>query len=172
MHGNPAVLSGLAARPGDSLGCCTGTELAFPGTAHSFPFSMPRRLWKYCITKKQNKTTLPLFRTLLIFSVLVVHLCLTLCGPSMLLCPWNSPGKNTGVGSHSLLQGIFLTQGSNQGLLYCRQILYHLGHQGSPFLTFMIPPNCTNGDYALKEKLSPVMIPLVEGHDDATGVGW
>ena len=37
-----------------------------------------------------------------------------------LLCPWNSPGKNTGVGSHSLLQGIFLTQRSKPGLLYCR----------------------------------------------------
>jgi len=37
-----------------------------------------------------------------------------------------SPGKKTGVGSHSLLQGIFLTQGLNLGLLYCRQILYHL----------------------------------------------
>ena len=39
--------------------------------------------------------------------------------------------KNTGVGSHSLLQGIFLTQGSNLGLLHCRQILYCLSHQGS-----------------------------------------
>ena len=37
--------------------------------------------------------------------------------PAMLLCPWNSSGKNTGVDSHSLLQGIFLTQGSNLGLL-------------------------------------------------------
>ena len=36
---------------------------------------------------------------------------------------------NTGVGSHSLLQGIFLTQGSNLGLLHRRQILYHLSHQ-------------------------------------------
>ena len=52
--------------------------------------------------------------------------------PARLLCPWNSPGKNTGVGSHSLLQGIFLIQGSNLGLLPCRQILYHLSHQGSP----------------------------------------
>ena len=50
--------------------------------------------------------------------------------PTRLLCPKNSPGKNTGVGSHSLLQGIFLTQGLNLGLLQCRQILYHLGHQG------------------------------------------
>ena len=37
------------------------------------------------------------------------------------LCPWNSPAKNTGVGNHSLLQGIFPTQGSNQGILHCRQ---------------------------------------------------
>ena len=48
-----------------------------------------------------------------------------------LLCPWNSSGKNTGVGCHSLLQGIFLTQGSNPGFLYYKQILYHLSHQGS-----------------------------------------
>ena len=39
--------------------------------------------------------------------------------------------KNTGVGCHSLLQGIFLTQGWNPGLLHCRQVLYHLSHQGS-----------------------------------------
>ena len=41
------------------------------------------------------------------------------------------PGKNIGVGSHSLLQGILPTQGSNLGLLHYRQILYHLSHQGS-----------------------------------------
>ena len=52
--------------------------------------------------------------------------------PSRLLSPWNSPGKNTGVRCHSLLQGIFPTQGWNLGLLHCRQILYHLNHQGSP----------------------------------------
>ena len=49
-----------------------------------------------------------------------------------LVCPWDSPGKNTGVGSHSLLQGIFLTQGWNPYLLHCRQILYYLNHKGSP----------------------------------------
>ena len=38
--------------------------------------------------------------------------------------PWNSPGKNRGVGSHFFLQGIFLIQGLNLGLLHCRQILY------------------------------------------------
>ena len=47
-------------------------------------------------------------------------------------CPWEAPGKNTGVGCHSLLQGIFLIQGLNPGLLHCRQILYHLSHQGRP----------------------------------------
>ena len=54
------------------------------------------------------------------------------------LCPWNSPGKNSGVDRHSLLQGIFLTQGSNTGLQHCRQILYHLSHQGSPYLRYII----------------------------------
>ena len=44
--------------------------------------------------------------------------------PTRLLCPWNPPGKNTGAGCHSLLQGIFLSKGSNPGLLHCRQILY------------------------------------------------
>ena len=51
--------------------------------------------------------------------------------PARLLCLWNSPGKDLGVGCHSLLQGIFLTQGSNPDLPHCRQIPYHLSHQGS-----------------------------------------
>ena len=54
------------------------------------------------------------------------------CQISGLLCPWDSPGKNTGVGSHSLLQGIFPNQELNPGLLHYRWILYHLSHQGSP----------------------------------------
>ena len=48
-----------------------------------------------------------------------------------LLCPWASPGKNTSMDSHSLLQGVFPTQGSNPRLLHFRQILYHLSHQRS-----------------------------------------
>ena len=55
--------------------------------------------------------------------------------PHGLYSPWNSPGQNTGVGSHSLLQGIFPTQGSNPGLPHCRWILYQLSHQGSPIIT-------------------------------------
>ena len=47
-------------------------------------------------------------------------------------CPWNSLGQDMGVGSLSLLQGIFPTQGSNPGLLHCRLILYQLCHKGSP----------------------------------------
>ena len=49
-----------------------------------------------------------------------------------LYSPWNSPAQNTGVGSLSLLPGIFPTQGSNPGLPYCRGILYQLSHEGSP----------------------------------------
>ena len=51
--------------------------------------------------------------------------------PARLLCPWDSPVKTTGVACHDLFQGIFLTQGLNPGLLHCREILYHLCHQGS-----------------------------------------
>ena len=53
-----------------------------------------------------------------------------------LLYPWNSLGKNTGVGCHFLFQVIFPTQGSNPGLVHCRQILCHLSHQGSPNTEF------------------------------------
>ena len=52
-----------------------------------------------------------------------------------LLCPWDLPGKNTGVGCCFLLQGIFSIQGSNPGLLHCGQILYCLSHQRSPSYT-------------------------------------
>ena len=51
--------------------------------------------------------------------------------PRRLCSPWNSPGQNTGVGSCSLLQGIFPTQGSNLGLPHCRWSLYQLSHKGS-----------------------------------------
>ena len=63
------------------------------------------------------------------WKVLIAQSCSTLCNPMNPL--WNSPGKTARVGSHSLLQGIFLTQGLNQGLLHSRQILFHLSYQGS-----------------------------------------
>ena len=52
--------------------------------------------------------------------------------PPGLYSPWNSPGQNTGVGSLSLLQGIFSTEGSNPGISHCRQILQQLRHKRSP----------------------------------------
>ena len=52
--------------------------------------------------------------------------------PLGLYSPWNSPGQNTVVGSLSLLQGIFPTQGLNPGLPHCKWIIYQLNHQGSP----------------------------------------
>ena len=80
----------------------------------------------------------------------VISNCLQLHGlqPTRLLCPWNSPGKNTGVGCQSLLQGIFLTQGLNLGLLHCRQILYYLSLQGS--LTYNITIANKKRSYLIK----------------------
>ena len=57
---------------------------------------------------------------------LVIQLCL----PARLLCPWDSPGKNTGVGCRALLQGIFPTQGSNPSLIHW--------HVGSPLLSHLV----------------------------------
>ena len=70
---------------------------------------------------------------------LVTESCPTLCDPLDCSPPGSSvhgdsPGKNTGVGCHALLQGIFPTQRSNPGLPHCRWILYHLSHQGSPWI--------------------------------------
>ena len=73
-------------------------------------------------------------------SLTVLHLvaqsCLTLCDPMNYSPPgssvhWDYPCKNTGVGHHALLQGIFPTQGSKLGLLHWRWIFYHLSRQGS-----------------------------------------
>ena len=67
----------------------------------------------------------------------VVQSCLTLgdsmdCSLPSSSIPWDFPGKNTGVGCHFLLQGISPTQGLKLGLQHCRQMLYHLRHQGNP----------------------------------------
>ena len=74
---------------------------------------------------------------LLLNLCLVAQLCPNLCDPMDCSLPGpsvhgDSPGKNTGVGCHALLHGIFPTQGSNPGLSQCRQILYCLSRQGSP----------------------------------------
>ena len=86
-----------------------------------------------CCTPETN-TTLQISYVLLLLLLLlasVVFDSLLRYGlwPFRLLCPWDSPGKSTGVGCHALLQGIFLTRGWNPGLLHCRQILYRLSHR-------------------------------------------
>ena len=68
---------------------------------------------------------------------LLIQSCLILCNPIDRSLPVSSvhgilPSKNTGVGSYSLLQEIFTTQGLNPCLLHCKQILYHLSHHVSP----------------------------------------
>ena len=83
--------------------------------------------------KKKKKVSLFLIGSALteptsnVVKVLVTQSCPILCNPMdcshQLLCLWNSPGKNTGVGCHFLLQGGFLTQGLNPGLPHCKQTL-------------------------------------------------
>ena len=67
---------------------------------------------------------------------LVTKSCSTVCNPMdyRLLCPWDFPGKDTGVSCHSLLQEIFLTQRSNSGLLHWQVDSLPLSYQGSPSL--------------------------------------
>ena len=81
-----------------------------------------------------NKLTLELKIVLCAVLCLVTQSCPSLCDPmdysptgSFVL--GNSSGKNTDVGCHALLQGIFPTQGLNPGLLHCRWIIYHLSHR-------------------------------------------
>ena len=67
------------------------------------------------------------FGHFILILVILIQSCLTLCDPMD-----NSPGQNIGVGSLSLLQGIFPTQGLSPGLQHCRRILYQLNHKESP----------------------------------------
>ena len=81
-----------------------------------------------------------------------------------LLCPWNSPGKNVGVGCHLFLQEISPAQGSNPSLLQYRQVLYHLSHQESPQIDYFITVlemlhllpavNMVEEDYSVRERIT------------------
>ena len=64
-----------------------------------------------------------------------------------LYSPWNSPGQNTRLGSLSLLQGIFPTQGLNPGLLHCRWILYQLSHKASPRILEWVASPFSSGSF-------------------------
>ena len=107
----------------------------FPGEGKGYPFQYSGlensmdcvSLWD---KKEQRQREEP------VCACLVTLLCLTVCNPMDCSPPGScvhgdSLGKNTGVGSLSLLQGIFPTQGWNPGLPHCRQILYRLSHQGN-----------------------------------------
>ena len=95
-------------------------------------------MWSVCACVGINPacTFFPLYFSCAVLC-LVAQSCLTLCDP-MNCSPLgssvhgDSPGKNTGVGCHALLQGIFPTQGSNPGLSHCRWIFHHLSRKGSP----------------------------------------
>ena len=93
-------------------------------------------MYKKLIVTTQKQRQEVIYKMLETKLVLVTQSCLALCnpidcGPLDSSVHEISPGKNTGVSSHSLLQVIFLTQGSNPGLLHCRHVLYHLSYQGS-----------------------------------------
>ena len=89
--------------------------------------------------------------------------------PHGLYSPWNSPGQNTGVGYLFLLQRIFPTQGSNPGLLHCRQILYQLSHKGSPKTSEEIiekESTCLQDvDWAHQNKLSKTVLISQNSHN-------
>ena len=77
--------------------------------------------------------------------------------PHRLHSQWNSLGQNTGVGSHSLFQGIFPTQGSNPSLPHCRWILYQLSHQGSPRIVEWVgyyPFSCRSSRHRNRTRVS------------------
>ena len=112
-----------------------------------FRFSISYQVW--CINHSRKLASSPKFHIYLhhvqkycgfLNLFLVTQSCPTFCDP-MDCSPQgssvrgDSPGKNTRVGCHAFLQGIFPTQGSNPGLPPCRKILYHLSHQGL-FLLF------------------------------------
>ena len=102
-------------------------QIAIPFSRGS---SLPRdQTWVSCIGRQllyhqHHLESLILAMCYVLFAQLCPTLQLHGLQPARLLCPWNSPGKNTGVGSHSLLQGIFPTEELNPGLLRHRQILY------------------------------------------------
>ena len=89
-------------------------------------------LWQHSLMFLVMFTTMFTLCAVLGLSVISNFLQPVYCSPPHSSDHRDSPGKNTGVGCHVLLQGIFPTQGLNPGLPHCRQILYHLSYQGSP----------------------------------------
>ena len=115
------------------LGCHRAPALGAPLYAWNVPWSSILHMIMYMIQCYSLKSFHPHFSPLSpkVYSIQLCLLCCPACrliSPTFLnsiymVCPWNSPGKNTEVGGHSLLQGIFPTQGFNLGCLHCRQII-------------------------------------------------
>ena len=116
--------------------------------------------------------------------VKVTQSCLTIFDSMDPYSPCNSLGQNTGVGSLSLLQGVFLTQGSNPGLPHWRQILYQLSHNRSsrtlewvayPFSSGSSPPrnrtwvSCITGGFFTSRPIKYIYIYL---HNTCVGIYW
>ena len=88
-------------------------------------------MWSLRCQHRLFLTSVPLTSSVCLLSLLT--LCNPMdCSPPRLLCPRDFPGKNIRVGCHLLLQGIFLTQGSNPSSLHCRSVLYHLATRKAP----------------------------------------
>ena len=121
--------------PFPSAGCFSdpGTEPASPALIGGF-----------FTTEQPGKPLIPVCAVLCLEAQLFPTLCDSMdCSSPGSSVQRDSPGKNTGVGCHALLQQIFPTQGSNPSFPHCRWILYHLSHQGSPisiliFVTIII----------------------------------
>ena len=96
-------------------------------------FLMVQLSHPYMTTGKNHSLTIRIFvgKVMSLLFNMLSRLVTAFLPRRRLYSPWNSLGQNTGVGSLSLLQGIFPTQGLNPGLLHCRWILYKLSHKGS-----------------------------------------
>ena len=125
----------------------TATNICFPGTEADRALKLKKHMviiagdWGWTsmrvgLPSQRNSHVcgLPLQEWMLLFTCSVVLYSLQPHGLelSRLLCSWNSSGKKTGVGCHFLLQGIFLTQGSNPHLLHWQANSLPLNHKGSP----------------------------------------
>ena len=100
--------------------------------------------------------------------------CPTLCDPMNSSPPYSSvpgdsPGWNTGVGCHALLQGIFQSQGSNAGLPHCRQFLYHLCYLGGPRILEGVAYPFSRGTSQLR---SQTRVSCIEGRFFTSRATW
>ena len=115
-------LSSSSLHPARHLNCTRASWLGHAFFSHSCPalFLWTKLCFEYSMAHLRKRLSRACLCHLVAMSFSV-----------LLFCPWDSPGKNTGVGCHFLLHGIFMTQGWNPGLQHCRKTLYQLSHQES-----------------------------------------